>query len=172
MTTKRTKLIRVISAITAISLLTACGGASDMETASPDTGMSKLYPETTIANNAVYETFPILQDNDYEEEAPAADEAYEYEKCLDEAAPAEDDSFYTFPEEYNTEEYNYIEENGYTAVSSAPLSTFSADVDTASYTNIRRMIYDGYDVPPEAVRIEEMINYFDYHYSDPDENEP
>ena len=162
----------MISALTSISLLSACGSAPDMETASADTGMTKLYPETTIANNAVYETFPILQDNDYEEGAPAAEEAYEYEKCFDEAAPAEDDSFYTFPEEYNTEEYNYIEENGYTAVSSAPLSTFSADVDTASYTNIRRMIYDGYDVPPEAVRIEEMINYFDYHYSDPDENEP
>ena len=143
-----------------------------METASADTGMTKLYPETTAANNAVYETRPIFQGDTYEDEAPAAEEYFEYEKCLDEAAPAEDDSFYTVPEEYNTEEYNYIEENGYTAVSSAPLSTFSADVDTASYTNIRRMIYDGYDVPPDAVRIEEMINYFDYHYSDPDENEP
>ncbi|MGN0639043.1 MAG: von Willebrand factor type A domain-containing protein [Huintestinicola sp.] len=185
MTTKRTKLIRMISALTAISLITACGGASDMETASGDSGMTKLYPETndgayetypqtTAANNAVYETSPIHQaiQGDAYEEAPNAEEAYVYEKCFDEAAPAADDSFYTFPEEYNTEEYNYIEENGYTAVSSAPLSTFSADVDTASYTNIRRMIYDGYDVPPEAVRIEEMINYFDYHYSDPDENEP
>lgn len=162
----------MISALTAISLLTACGGASNMETASADTGMTKLYPETTAANNAVYETRPIFQGDTYEDEAPAAEEYFEYEKCLDEAAPAEDDSFYTVPEEYNTEEYNYIEENGYTAVSSAPLSTFSADVDTASYTNIRRMIYDGYDVPPDAVRIEEMINYFDYHYSDPDENEP
>lgn len=161
----------MISALTALSLLTACGGASDMETASGDSGMTKLYPETTAANNAVYEARPSpIQAADGE--APAAEEAYDYEKCLDEAAPAEDDSFYIPAEEYNTEEYNYIEENGYTAVSSAPLSTFSADVDTASYTNIRRMIYDGYDVPPEAVRIEEMINYFDYHYSDPDENEP
>ncbi len=146
-----------------------------METASGDSGMTKLYPETTAANNAVYETRPSpIQAADGE--APAAEEAYDYEQCVEEAAPASDDSFYTVPEtvheEYNTEEYNYIEENGYTAVSSAPLSTFSADVDTASYTNIRRMIYDGYDVPPEAVRIEEMINYFDYHYSDPEKNEP
>lgn len=176
MTTKRTKLIRMISALTALSLLTACGGASDMETASPDTGMSKLYPETTAANNEDYETRPIIQspEGDTYEEAPAAEKAYDYAQCVDveEAARAEEDSFFIPAEEYNTEEYNYIEENGYTAVSSAPLSTFSADVDTASYTNIRRMIYDGYDVPPEAVRIEEMINYFDYHYSDPDENEP
>ncbi|MBP0955730.1 MAG: von Willebrand factor type A domain-containing protein, partial [Oscillospiraceae bacterium] len=135
--------------------------------------MTKLYPETTAANNAVYETRPshIQAAGD---EAPAEEEAYDYAQCVDveEAARAEEDSFFIPAEEYNTEEYNYIEENGYTAVSSAPLSTFSADVDTASYTNIRRMIYDGYDVPPEAVRIEEMINYFDYHYSDPDENEP
>lgn len=161
----------MISALTAISLLTACGGASDMETASGDSGMTKLYPETTAANNAVYETRPTpVQATD--DEAPAAEEAYYYEKCVDEEAPVEDDSFCIPSEEYNTEEYNYIEENGYIAVSSAPLSTFSADVDTASYTNIRRMIYDGYDVPPEAVRIEEMINYFDYNYSDPEDNEP
>ena len=184
MTTKRTKLIRMISALTALSLLTACGGASDMETASGDSGMTKLYPETTAAKNALYETMPEMiqspydtpKGDTYEDEAPAAEEAYDFEQCVEEAAPAADDSFYTVPEtvheEYNTEEYNYIEENGYTAVSSAPLSTFSADVDTASYTNIRRMIYDGYDVPPEAVRIEEMINYFDYHYSDPEKNEP
>ena len=72
----------------------------------------------------------------------------------------------------NDEEYNYIKENGYTAVSSAPLSTFSADVDTASYTNVRRMIDDGMDVPPDAVRIEEFINYFDYDYTDPADGEP
>lgn len=176
MTIKRTRIIRMISALTAISLLTACGGAADMETSSGDSGMTKLYPETTAANNAVYETRPIIQspEGDAYEEAPAAEKAYDYAQCVDveEAARAEEDSFFIPAEEYNTEEYNYIEENGYTAVSSAPLSTFSADVDTASYTNIRRMIYDGYDVPPEAVRIEEMINYFDYHYSDPDENEP
>lgn len=72
----------------------------------------------------------------------------------------------------NNEEYNYISENGYTAVSSAPLSTFSADVDTASYANIRRMIDSGADIPPDAVRIEEMINYFDYNYDDPADGEP
>ncbi|MGN1106422.1 MAG: von Willebrand factor type A domain-containing protein [Huintestinicola sp.] len=181
MTAKKTRIIRMISALTALSLLTACGAAADnMETASGDSVMTKLSPETTAANNTVYETRPIIQspEGDAYEEAPAEEVTYDYAQCVDveEEAPAVDDSFYTVPEtvfeEYNTEEYNYIEENGYTAVSSAPLSTFSADVDTASYTNIRRMIYDGYDVPPEAVRIEEMINYFDYHYSDPDESEP
>lgn len=48
-----------------------------------------------------------------------------------------------------------------------PLSTFSVDVDTASYTNIRRMIREGREIQPDAVRIEELINYFDYAYAPP-----
>lgn len=67
--------------------------------------------------------------------------------------------------EFNTEEYNYIKENSFLSVATSPLSTFAADVDTGSYTNFRRMLYDGYsleDIPQGAVRVEEMINYFDY----------
>lgn len=70
--------------------------------------------------------------------------------------------------EFNTEEYNQIVENSYMSVANSPLSTFSADVDTASYTNIRRMINDGSKIPPDAVRIEEMINYFSYDYPQPE----
>lgn len=68
----------------------------------------------------------------------------------------------------NTEEYAYIKENGYHTVAQAPLSTFSVDVDTASYGNIRRMIRSGVNIPADAVRIEEMINYFDYDYPEPE----
>ncbi len=68
----------------------------------------------------------------------------------------------------NTEEYSEIVENDFKSVSLNPLSTFSADVDTASYANIRRMITDyGYILDKNAVRIEEMINYFDYNYEAP-----
>ncbi len=74
-------------------------------------------------------------------------------------------------EDYNTEEYNYIHENGYKKVSEQPLSTFSIDVDTASYGNVRRMIRSGAPVPADAVRVEEMINYFDYDYPEPKEGE-
>ena len=70
--------------------------------------------------------------------------------------------------EFNTEEYNQIVENSYMSVSSSPLSTFSADVDTASYSNVRRMINDGSQIPADAVRIEEMINYFSYDYPEPE----
>ncbi len=67
--------------------------------------------------------------------------------------------------DFNTEEYNYIRENSFLSVATSPLSTFAADVDTGSYTNFRRMLYDGYrleDIPQGAVRVEEMINYFEY----------
>lgn len=78
----------------------------------------------------------------------------------------------SLPMDYNTEEYSYFEENGFHAVSVSPLSTFAADVDTASYANLRRMLLDGEDVVPDAVRIEEMINYFHYDYPAPAEGEP
>lgn len=77
--------------------------------------------------------------------------------------------------DWNTEEYSAVNETGYLAVATAPLSTFSADVDTASYSNIRRMIEDGYtpeDIPQGAVRIEEMLNYFSYDYNLPRGGEP
>ena len=55
------------------------------------------------------------------------------------------------PLSHNTEEYNYIAENAFLAVANAPLSTFAADVDTASYANIRRKILEGNEVPADAV---------------------
>lgn len=75
-------------------------------------------------------------------------------------------------EDYNTEEYRYISENGFKNVMEEPLSTFSVDVDTAAYSNVRRMIRAGQEIPVDAVRIEEMINYFDYDYPEPEGEEP
>ncbi|HEU4885270.1 MAG TPA: von Willebrand factor type A domain-containing protein, partial [Longimicrobium sp.] len=69
--------------------------------------------------------------------------------------------------QFNTEEYNPIVENPFLAVANNPLSTFGIDVDPASYSNVRRFIRDGQAPPPDAVRIEEMVNYFSYDYPDP-----
>ena len=101
------------------------------------------------------------------------------------------------PQDFNTEEYSSVEEQGYVSTRANPLSTVSADVDTASYGNLRRMLYDGWKpakdeepattqpdvaevdndysyygtgdktIPKGAVRIEEMLNYFDYDYAGP-----
>jgi len=68
---------------------------------------------------------------------------------------------------FNTEEYARIYENAWQSPSATPLSTFSIDVDAASYTNIRRFVGDGQLPPKDAVRIEEMVNYFPYDYPDP-----
>ncbi len=72
----------------------------------------------------------------------------------------------------NREEYENIVENDFVSPRQDPLSTFSIDVDEASYANVRRMILDGMLPPPGAVRIEEMINYFDYQYPQPESNKP
>ncbi len=72
--------------------------------------------------------------------------------------------------EYNNESYTKPEENGFCFVETKPLSTFAADVDTASYANVRRMIEDGYSIDqinPDAVRAEEFINYFSYNLNEP-----
>ncbi|CAA6829741.1 MAG: Von Willebrand factor type A domain protein [uncultured Aureispira sp.] len=72
----------------------------------------------------------------------------------------------------NTEEYDKIEENAFKEVKQTPVSTFSIDVDNASYSNIRRYL-DAAEMPPVgAIRIEEMINYFDYDYAQPQGEDP
>lgn len=74
--------------------------------------------------------------------------------------------------DFNTENYSYIEESGFLKVADTPLSTFSIDVDTASYANVRRFLYDGMLPPADAVRIEELINYFNYDYAGPEGDRP
>ncbi|MGH1341146.1 MAG: vWA domain-containing protein [Nannocystales bacterium] len=71
------------------------------------------------------------------------------------------------PTETSGEEYDLVQENDFIAVADDPRSTFSIDVDTASYSNIRRHLEGGSMPPPEAVRVEEMINYFSYNYESP-----
>jgi Ca-activated chloride channel family protein len=73
---------------------------------------------------------------------------------------------------FNTENYNRIDDNPFHRVSNQPLSTFSIDVDTASYSNMRRFITQGQLPPKDAIRIEELINYFNYDYPQPQGNQP
>ncbi|MDO5674487.1 MAG: VWA domain-containing protein, partial [bacterium] len=72
----------------------------------------------------------------------------------------------------NTEEYDLIRDNAFKDTLQNPLSTFSIDVDTASYSNLRRFIGRNQMPPKDAVRIEEMINYFDYDYPSPQGQHP
>jgi len=78
----------------------------------------------------------------------------------------------TYRQNFNTAAYDHIVENPFLDASSNPLSTFSIDVDTASYSNIRRFINEGSLPPKDAVRVEEMINYFIYDYAQPTDEKP
>jgi Ca-activated chloride channel homolog len=85
----------------------------------------------------------------------------------DSVAPSVNDA-----EQFNTEGYGNIVENSFLAASQNPLSTFSIDVDEAAYSNVRRFIQNGTMPPNGAVRLEEMINYFDYDYAAPQNDDP
>ncbi len=73
---------------------------------------------------------------------------------------------------FNTEEYDAVHENPFLVAVRNPLSTFSIDVDNASYSNVRRFLSMGQKPPKDAVRIEEMVNYFSYDYPQPEGKEP
>ena len=76
------------------------------------------------------------------------------------------------PSRSSTEDYRYQEENPFRKVVREPLSTFCIDVDTASYANVRRFLRQGSLPPKDAVRIEEMVNYFSYAYGAPGGENP
>ena len=73
---------------------------------------------------------------------------------------------------FNTEAYDRIEDNPFKTVRRDPLSTFAIDVDTASYANVRRFLNDGELPPPDAVRVEELLNYFRFDYEEPRDGSP
>lgn len=73
---------------------------------------------------------------------------------------------------WNTEEYDAVRENIFHGAQQNPLSTFSIDVDAASYSNMRRFIQSGQKPPKDAIRIEELVNYFDYDYAEPGGEDP
>ena len=75
--------------------------------------------------------------------------------------------------DFNTEGYDYQEDNRFLSARENPLSTFSVDVDTASYSNVRRFLQQENQLPPKgAVRVEELINYFPYAYPQPEGEDP
>lgn len=153
-------------ALAAAAILSGCGSAASSQT--PETTAAAVYFDSGEAAEAAEEV--------WESEVPMMDSAMdgapaaagmvrgEYMARQYQAAYGQQD--------FNTEEYGYISENGYKQVAQDPLSTFSVDVDTASYGNIRRMLRSGADIPEDAVRIEEMINYFNYDYPEPEGDQP
>lgn len=93
---------------------------------------------------------------------------------IEESFSVADTSFFEPEErfEYNTEEYSSDEENVFKNVTTSPLSTFSIDTDTASYSNMRRFILNGQSIREGSIRSEELINYFDYAPAEIEKGKP
>ncbi|WP_242832952.1 vWA domain-containing protein [Butyrivibrio sp. LC3010] len=134
------------------------------------TGNKKEIAEAEVASYDTTEAAEYEEDGYYEGES---NDAYMPQMLGDEGCdvPFYEDPYSGKALENNTESYEKDEENGYNITLSKPLSTFAADVDTASYSNVRRMIEDGYtlsEINPDAVRPEEFINYFSYNLNKPE----
>ena len=124
----------------------------------------QMETEVTSLEEVVQDSSPKGRDSRVKREA---EKYYNYQM----APPAMSRSM-DYLVEPNTEEYEGLDENIFYGADKKPLSTFSIDVDAASYSNLRRFINEGQQPPKEAVRIEEMINYFDYDYKEPKNQHP
>jgi Ca-activated chloride channel family protein len=99
---------------------------------------------------------------------------YSESRSLEETRPEvpESDLPGRYRQDFDTATYDHVSENPFLQAATNPLSTFSIDVDTASYSNVRRFINSGSLPPKDAVRVEEMINYFSYDYREPESDKP
>ena len=113
----------------------------------------EVYTEVEYEEGAVYDSYAM----------PSATAAY---------APVANKSMGIERIEWNTDEYTHFDSNRFLSTQTSPLSTFAADVDTSSYAHFRRLVLNGEPVPADAVRIEEMLNYFRYDYAQPENDNP
>lgn len=133
--------------MTSISLL-GCG--SSYTTTGQYKGDTGMQPEANLSDASTNSNFSMTTDS-----------AFEEDYAVSENLPTS-----------NTESYNPIFENPFIHTLDQAFSTFSIDVDTASYSNVRRFINDGTLPPSDAVRTEELVNYFHYDYPQPEGNVP
>ena len=113
-----------------------------------------MYVDVEYEDGALYESYAMpLATGTY---APMAGKSMATEADID----------------WNTDEYTHFESNRFLSTLTAPLSTFAADVDTSSYAHFRRLVLNGEHVPADAIRIEEMLNYFHYDYAQPKGDDP
>ncbi|MCR5178031.1 MAG: VWA domain-containing protein [Lachnospiraceae bacterium] len=180
----------------AASALNGCGsmatgnGGSMTETA--PTYIEAEYPASVKGDNSTGYSYPSAAAEDYSTgdagyattessescyaEAPAAEDYRIADSSESWAAKQYDGAYDTlcpglyYPPYNSGENYKSYSENPFTNAASQPLSTFGADIDTASYANFRRMVNDGYrltDIPSGSIRTEELVNYFHYDYRSP-----
>lgn len=141
---RQTRITVYISALLVFTILfSACGGSSNLATNTANSTAKEAQPYPTPA-------YPTNS-------SAASNMTVDAKRSVD----------YNSEEAAKGERYAEINENPFLETKYAPLSTFSIDVDTASYTNVRRYLKDGNLPPKDAVRIEELVNYFEYDYPQP-----
>lgn len=146
--------------VSIIASFTGCGKADVTE-------FEGACVETYVAEQEVgsleYPSMPV-------EMAKSTVEDARYDNACVETVTCDAEDFFM-----NTEEYSPIKESSFLSSITTPLSTFAADVDTASYSNFRRFVNAGYNLsnfPAGSIRTEEMLNYFTYNYAEPENGEP
>lgn len=151
--------IRTIGLLASVLLLGACAPARSPSTSDPGAAADdvRAVAEATSQAAGVPTVDSRLKHAPYAEVVVAAQSLPSVAKMVKRFPPG-----VAVRGEPDRESYARIDSHGVTAVSDEPLSTFSIDVDTASYANIRRMLNEGRLPPKDAVRVEEFINYFDY----------
>lgn len=158
---KRTILFLSIAAITACTQ-TATDYKKEGEVSEADETRPYVLTVEEAEANRVNSPKPSKQDYS------GMNHRYAKTKTVDASGYAmPSDKFNIIPDE-NRENYNHFDDNVVRIVKSDPVSTFSIDVDTGSYSNMRRMLNQGVIPPHDSVRVEEMINYFNYQYPNPD----
>lgn len=157
---KKTNLLTSVLAISlAATLFTSCGASTSRAT--PTTGRGE--PSNNAAVSAATTVAGAPYENQQKSNQPNV--LYAGDSIVEAPEPIPQPPM-------NTEDYDAIIERGFASVLAEPLSTFSADVDTAAWSNIRRFINTGVPIPQDAVRIEEMLNYFPYTYAEPTDAVP
>jgi len=128
-----------------------------------------IAPELTVTDDLAEkeEVNTLSNDNKFDRGLGALGSGANYRKSYS----GEFKSSYAYNDR-QSESYQIIDENNYKLTTVSPLSTFSIDVDAASYSNMRRFIMMGQKAPIDAIRIEEMINYFSYDYQSPKNDQP
>ena len=147
--------VKALTLTTSLTILAGCSSSVQVETTNDQ------------ATDQTYNTMSpcIIEDPASDYKCVEAPSNYCVDNECTDTSGCETDSYAYEEPDMNTEEYTQQVENGFTNVSDNALSTFGADVDTASYTNFRRLVNSGYTIdtiPEGSIRVEEMLNYFDY----------
>lgn len=146
-----------------VSLKTAVQALQEVVVVGYGTQRKKDVTGAVVMNNGYHTTQPV---------APLQGKVAGVNSSYKPGKRGEERNFFRDNNDFNREGYDAITENRFLKATDNPLSTFSIDVDAASYSNVRRLLNMGQMPPAGAVRIEEMINYFSYTYPQPDNNEP